>query len=86
MGFCTEEEYQEFLRSCPLFEEVLVRSGIILVKYWFSVTDEEQEKRFQDRMRNPIKRWKLSAMDIEIPPTLGRLFTGKRPYVRPNRH
>ena len=65
MGFCTEEEYQEFLRSCPLFEEMLVRSGIILVKYWFSVNDEEQEKRFQDRMRNPIKRWKLSAIDIE---------------------
>ena len=65
MGFCSEDEYQEFLRSCPLFEEMLVRSGIILVKYWFSVNDEEQEKRFQDRMRNPIKRWKLSAMDIE---------------------
>jgi len=65
MGFCTEEEYQEFLRSCPLFEEMLLRAGIILVKYWFSVNDEEQEKRFQDRMRNPIKRWKLSAMDVE---------------------
>src|ERR1700720_2988483 len=65
MGFCTEDEYQEFLRSCPLFEEMLVRSGIILVKYWFSINDEEQENRFQDRMRNPIKRWKLSAMDIE---------------------
>src|SRR6202047_3710910 len=65
MGFCTEDEYQEFLRSCPLFEEMLVRSGIILVKYWFSVNDEEQENRFQDRMRNPIKRWKLGAMDIE---------------------
>jgi polyphosphate kinase 2 (PPK2 family) len=65
MGFCTEDEYQEFLRSCPLFEEMLVRSGIILVKYWFSVNDEEQEKRFQDRMRNPIKRWKLSTMDVE---------------------
>jgi polyphosphate kinase len=65
MGFCTEDEYQEFLRSCPLFEEMLVRSGIILVKYWFSVNDEEQEQRFQERMRNPIKRWKLSAIDIE---------------------
>ena len=64
MGFCTEEEYQEFLRSCPLFEEMLIRSGIILVKYWFSVNDEEQEARFQDRMHNPIKRWKLSTMDI----------------------
>ncbi|PWC45756.1 polyphosphate kinase [Azospirillum sp. TSO22-1] len=65
MGFCTDEEYHEFLRACPLFEEMLVRSGIILVKYWFSVSDEEQEKRFHERMRNPIKRWKLSPMDLE---------------------
>ena len=65
MGFCTDEEYQEFLRACPVFEEMLVRSGIILVKYWFSVSDEEQEKRFAERMRNPIKRWKLSPMDLE---------------------
>jgi polyphosphate kinase len=65
MGFCTEEEYREFLRECPLFEEMLIRSDVILVKYWFSVNDEEQELRFQDRMRNPIKRWKLSTMDIE---------------------
>jgi polyphosphate kinase 2 len=65
MGFCTEEEYQEFLRDCPLFEEMLVRSGIRLIKYWFSVNDEEQERRFQERIRNPTKRWKLSRMDIE---------------------
>ena len=65
MGFCTEEEYREFLRSCPLFEKMLIRSGIILIKYWFSVNDEEQEKRFQERMSNPIKRWKLSRMDIQ---------------------
>ena len=65
MGFCTDDEYKEFLRSCPLFEEMLIRSGIILVKYWFSVNDEEQELRFQQRMRNPVKRWKLSKMDIE---------------------
>jgi polyphosphate kinase len=65
MGFCTTEEYHEFLRACPLFEEMLIRSGITLVKYWFSVNDEEQEQRFQERMRNPIKRWKLSPMDIE---------------------
>jgi len=65
MGFCTEEEYEEFLRACPLFEEMLVRSGIYLIKYWFSVNDEEQEKRFTERMRNPIKRWKLSPMDLE---------------------
>ena len=65
MGFCTDDEYEEFLRSCPLFEEMLVRSGIHLLKYWFSVNDEEQEKRFLDRMKNPIKRWKLSPMDVE---------------------
>jgi len=65
MGFCTEEEHREFLRSCPLFEELLVRSGIYLIKYWFSVNDEEQERRFQQRIRNPIKRWKLSPMDLE---------------------
>ncbi len=65
MGFCTEDEYKEFLRACPLFEEMLVRAGIHLVKYWFSVNDEEQERRFLERMRNPIKRWKLSPMDIE---------------------
>jgi polyphosphate kinase len=65
MGFCTEEEYREFLRSCPVFEKMLIRSGIILIKYWFSVNDEEQEKRFQERMSNPIKRWKLSPMDIQ---------------------
>ncbi|MGA2895317.1 MAG: polyphosphate kinase 2 [Xanthobacteraceae bacterium] len=65
MGFCSDDEYREFLRSCPLFEEMLVRSGIYLIKYWFSVSDEVQERRFQDRIRNPIKRWKLSPMDIE---------------------
>ncbi len=65
MGFCTDQEYREFLRACPLFEEMLVRSGIHLVKYWFSVNDEEQEQRFAERMRNPIKRWKLSPMDLE---------------------
>ncbi len=65
MGFCTEDEYQEFLRSCPEFERMLVRSGIILIKYWFSVSDEEQERRFQDRMHDPRKRWKLSPIDIE---------------------
>jgi polyphosphate kinase 2 len=65
MKFCTQPEYEEFLRSCPLFEEMLVHSGIVLIKYWFSVSDEEQEKRFLERMQNPIKRWKLSPMDLE---------------------
>ncbi len=65
MGFCTELEYQEFLRSCPEFERMLVRSGIILIKYWFSVSDTEQEQRFQSRLQDPRKRWKLSEMDLE---------------------
>ena len=65
MDFCTEEEYREFLRSCPEFERMLVRSGIILIKYWFSVSDEEQERRFAERIKQPHKRWKLSPMDLE---------------------
>ncbi|WP_199506042.1 polyphosphate kinase 2 [Geodermatophilus sp. TF02-6] len=65
MGFCTDEEYWDFLRSCPEFERMLVRSGITLVKYWFSVSDTEQEKRFQARLKDPTKRWKLSPMDLE---------------------
>jgi len=65
MGFCTQEEYEEFLRSCPEFERMLVRSGIRLIKYWFSVSDTEQEKRFQARVEDPTKRWKLSPMDLE---------------------
>jgi polyphosphate kinase len=64
MGFCTEAEYLEFLRSCPEFERMLVRSGIKLIKYWFSVSDEEQERRFQSRIDDPTKRWKLSPMDL----------------------
>ncbi len=65
MGFCTEHEYADFMQSCPEFERMLVRSGVILIKYWFSVSDEEQERRFQDRMNAPTKRWKLSPMDLE---------------------
>ena len=65
MGFCNEEEYQEFLRATPLFEEMLLRSNIKLIKYWFSVSDEEQERRFQDRLSDPSKHWKLSPMDLE---------------------
>ena len=65
MGFCTEAQYFEFMQSCPEFERMLVRSGIRLIKYWFSVSDEEQERRFQDRMKNVTKRWKLSPMDLE---------------------
>lgn len=64
MGFCTDDEYWEFLRSCPNYERMLIRSGIILIKYWFSVSDREQEKRFAERLKNPTKRWKLSPMDL----------------------
>ncbi|MDD1792749.1 polyphosphate kinase 2 [Enterovibrio sp. ZSDZ42] len=65
MGFCSDDEYEEFFRTCPEFERMLQRSGIILLKYWFSVSDEEQEKRFQERIDTPIKRWKFSPMDLE---------------------
>jgi polyphosphate kinase 2 len=65
MGFCTDEEYQEFMRSCPEFERMLVRSGIILIKYWFSVSDAEQERRFRARVSDPMRRWKLSPMDLK---------------------
>jgi polyphosphate kinase 2 len=65
MGFCTDEEYREFMRTCPELERMWVRDGILLRKYWFSVSDEEQERRFQDRSSDPTKRWKLSPMDLE---------------------
>ncbi len=65
MGFCTDDEYWEFLRSCPNFERMLIRSGIILLKYWFSVSEDEQEKRSQARLLDPTKRWKLSDMDLQ---------------------
>ena len=65
MSFCTDAEYEEFLHSCPEFERMLVRSGIILIKYWFSVSDKEQERRFQERIHDPTKSWKLSPMDLD---------------------
>ncbi len=65
MGFTTPRQWEEFYRSCPEFERILIRSGIILIKYWFSVSDEEQEKRFQSRIDNPTKRWKISPMDLK---------------------
>lgn len=65
MGFCTDEQYEEFFRSVPEFERMLVRSGIQIVKYWFSITDEEQELRFRARIEDPLKQWKLSPMDLE---------------------
>jgi polyphosphate kinase 2 len=65
MGFCSDDEYNEFLRSVPEFERMLIRSGIILIKYWFSVSDDEQERRFEARLKDPTKRWKLSPMDLQ---------------------
>ena len=65
MGFCTEQQYHEFMQTCPQFEQMLVRSGIILLKYWFSVSDDEQERRFQSRLTDPARRWKLSPMDLQ---------------------
>lgn len=65
MGFATEDEVEEFLRECPQFEGMLIHSGIILIKYWFSVSDEEQDRRFRDRLNNPLKRWKISEMDLK---------------------
>jgi len=65
MDFCTDEEYWEFLRSCPNLERMLIRSGIVLIKYWFSVSDKEQEKRFKSRLTDPTKRWKFSAVDFK---------------------
>jgi polyphosphate kinase 2 len=65
MGFCSDEEYEDFFRSVPEFEKMLVRSGIVLVKYWFSISDEEQHRRFQMRIQDPLKQWKLSPMDLE---------------------
>lgn len=65
MGFCTDEEYWQFLHQCPTFERMLIESGILLRKYWFSVSDTEQEQRFRDRLEDPMRRWKLSPMDVE---------------------
>jgi len=65
MGFCTPDEYRRFLQQCPIFERLLVNDGIMLIKYWFSVSDEEQERRFRSRLDDPLRRWKLSPMDLD---------------------
>ncbi|MBN1623287.1 MAG: polyphosphate kinase 2 [Clostridia bacterium] len=65
MGFCSEDEYKEFMGTCPDFERMLIGSGIVLIKYYFNISDEEQERRFQDRLNDPMKRWKFSPMDIK---------------------
>jgi hypothetical protein len=78
MGFCTEDEYEEFFRTVPEFEKMLVRSGIILLKYWFSITDDEQHARFLGRIHDPLKQWKLSSNGLRKPPALGRLHPCQR--------
>ncbi|HEY0716413.1 MAG TPA: polyphosphate kinase 2 [Streptosporangiaceae bacterium] len=65
MGFCTEDEYRRFLHQCPIFERLLTQDGILLRKYWFSVSDEEQQRRFESRLDDPLRRWKLSPMDLQ---------------------
>ena len=82
MGFCTDAEYEEFMHACPRFERILQRSGIILIKYWLSVSDDEQERRFQARLDNPPKRWKLSPDRPRGARPLGRLRRGQRRDVR----
>ena len=86
MGFCTEQEYQEFLRSCPEFERMLVRSGIILVKYWFSVSDDEQERRFQARANDPMRAVEAEPDGPRVARPVGRLLAREGRDVRPHRH
>ena len=77
MGFCTEDQVEEFFRDVPEFERMLVRSGIRLIKYWFSITDQEQQLRFLMRIHDPLKQWKLSPMDLAVPGALGGLHQGQ---------
>ena len=86
MGFCTDKDYREFLHSCPTFERMLARSGIVLIKYWFSVSDEEQERRFHARIEDPTRRWKLSPMDLESRTRWVEYSKSEGRDVRPHRH
>ncbi len=86
MGFCSDNEYREFLRACPEFERMLIRSGITVIKYWFSVSDEEQEKRFKERINTPIKRWKFSPMDLQSRSALGGVLPRQGRHVHLHRH
>ena len=86
MGFCTDEEYEDFFESAPEFERLLVRSGIVLVKYWFSISDDEQNLRFLMRINDPLKQWKLSPMDLEVSPALGALHQGQGDDARAHPH
>ena len=86
MGFCTEEEVEEFFRSVPEFERMLVRSGTILIKYWFSITDDEQQFRFLMRIHDPLKQWKLSPMDVEFEAAVGGLHQSQGGHVGADEH
>ena len=86
MGYCTHDEHRLFLRQCPILEQLLIDSGLILIKYWFSVSDQEQERRFHLRLTNPLKHWKLSQIDLEVAAPLGGVLAGQGHHVRPHRH
>ena len=86
MGFCTDAEYEEFFRTVPEFERMLVRSGIMLIKYWFSITDDEQHLRFLMRIHDPLKQWKLSPMDLESRRRWERLHQGQGRDARAHPH
>ena len=86
MGFCTPEQHRRFLHQCPIFERLLVEDGILLRKYWFSVSDAEQERRFHPRLKDPMRQWKLSPMDLESLTALGGLLPGQGRDVRAHRH
>ena len=86
MGFCTPQEHALFLRQTPIFEQMLIDDGILLRKYWFSVSDKEQLRRFRARLTDPVRQWKLSPMDLESLYSVGRLFTRQRRDDGPHRH
>ena len=86
MGFCTDEQYEEFFQSVPEFERMLARAGILLIKYWFSITDDEQNLRFMMRIHDPLKQWKLIADGPRIAPALGRLYEGEGDHAGANKH
>ena len=86
MGFCSADEYHRFLHQCPIFERMLVEDGVLLRKYWFSVSDAEQEARFQSRLKDPMRQWKLSPMDLESISPVGGLLAGEGPDDGAHRH
>ena len=86
MGFCTKEEYARFMHQCPIFERMLVEDGILLRKYWFSVSDSEQQERFESRLDDPVRRWKLSPMDLESISRWEDVLAGEGRHVHDDRH